>query len=130
MIFKGIRTSIAKKPYIFLFFQGGPDPLSLLWIRACTVTLSSLLALKFTDSGQCTNEKLIYSWLQTVDWCLLHNLKCKTELSAWFAKSVHDIIKNLSGVVIREPGTVCYTLLKIFKRIQYILPFITMLMNS
>ena len=40
--------------------------------------------------------------LQTVDWYLLHNCKCKTKLSAWFAKSVHDIIRNLSGVVIRE----------------------------
>ena len=27
-------TSIAKKPYIFVIFQGGPDPLSPLWIRA------------------------------------------------------------------------------------------------
>ena len=30
MIFQGIRTSIAKKPYIFVIFQGGwggPDPL-------------------------------------------------------------------------------------------------------
>ena len=26
VIFKGIRTSIAKKPYIFVIFQGGPDP--------------------------------------------------------------------------------------------------------
>ena len=34
--FKGIQTSIAKKPYIFVNFQGGPDPLSPpLWIRAC-----------------------------------------------------------------------------------------------
>ena len=34
--FQGIRTSIAKKPYIFVIFQGvGPDPLSPLWIRAC-----------------------------------------------------------------------------------------------
>ena len=28
VIFQGIRTSIAKKPYIFVIFQGGPDPLS------------------------------------------------------------------------------------------------------
>ena len=27
VIFNGIRTSIAKKPYIFLIFQGGTDPL-------------------------------------------------------------------------------------------------------
>ena len=39
--FKGIRTSIAGKPYLFLrFFRGGggrPDPLTppLLWIRVC-----------------------------------------------------------------------------------------------
>ena len=25
--FQGIRTSIAKKPYIFVIFQGGSDPL-------------------------------------------------------------------------------------------------------
>ena len=28
MIFQGILTSIAKIPYIFVIFQGGPDPLS------------------------------------------------------------------------------------------------------
>ena len=28
VIFKGIKTSIAKKPFIFVIFQGGPDPLS------------------------------------------------------------------------------------------------------
>ena len=27
MIFQGIRTSIAKEPYIFVIFQGGPNPL-------------------------------------------------------------------------------------------------------
>ena len=26
MIFQGIRTSIAKKPYIFVIFQGGVEP--------------------------------------------------------------------------------------------------------
>ena len=32
VVFQGIRTSIAKKPYIFVNFHGGggPDPLSLL----------------------------------------------------------------------------------------------------
>ena len=33
MIFQWIRTSIAKKPCIFVNFKGGPDPLSPLWIR-------------------------------------------------------------------------------------------------
>ena len=29
VVFQGIRTSIAKEPYIFVIFQGGgPDPLS------------------------------------------------------------------------------------------------------
>ena len=28
VIFQGIPTSIAKEPYIFVIFQGGPDPLS------------------------------------------------------------------------------------------------------
>ena len=32
-IFQGIRTCIARNPYIFVIFQGGPDPLSPLWIR-------------------------------------------------------------------------------------------------
>ena len=34
MIFWGIRTSIARKPYIFVIFQGGPDTLYPLWTRA------------------------------------------------------------------------------------------------
>ena len=35
VIFKGIETSIAKKPNISVIFQGGggPDPLSPLWTR-------------------------------------------------------------------------------------------------
>ena len=34
--FQGIRTSTAKKPYIFVIFQGGGrDPLPPLWNRAC-----------------------------------------------------------------------------------------------
>ena len=37
--FQGIRTSIAKEPYIFVIFQGGPDPLpSPLLIRTCIRT--------------------------------------------------------------------------------------------
>ena len=36
VIFQGVRTSIAKKPYIFVVFQGGgdPDPFSPILIRA------------------------------------------------------------------------------------------------
>ena len=39
MIFQGIWARIAKKPYIFVIFQGGggPDPLPPLWIRTCNV---------------------------------------------------------------------------------------------
>ena len=41
VIFQGIRTSIAKKPYIFVIFfgEGGPDPLSPppLWICTCNL---------------------------------------------------------------------------------------------
>ena len=40
--FSGLRTSIAKKPYIFVIFQGGPDPLSPLWIRPCICWLCTL----------------------------------------------------------------------------------------
>ena len=38
--FQGIPTSIAKKPYIFVIFQGGggPDLLSPLWIHPCQQT--------------------------------------------------------------------------------------------
>ena len=32
VIFQRIRTCIARKPYIVVIFQGGPDPLSPLWI--------------------------------------------------------------------------------------------------
>ena len=35
LFFQGIRTSIAKKPIIFVIIHGGPDPLHHLWIRAC-----------------------------------------------------------------------------------------------
>ena len=47
MIFQGIWTSIAKKPYIFVIFQGGGglDPLSPLWIRACTIINNGFSAL-------------------------------------------------------------------------------------
>ena len=36
-IFQGIRTSIAKNPYIFVFLGegGGPDTLSPFWIHGC-----------------------------------------------------------------------------------------------
>ena len=37
--FQVIRSCIASKPYIFvIFFQGGPDPLSPLWIGTCSST--------------------------------------------------------------------------------------------
>ena len=35
VLFQGILTSIAKKPYILVIFMGGPDPLFPLWIREC-----------------------------------------------------------------------------------------------
>ena len=37
--FNGIQTSIAKEPFIFVIFPGagGPDPLSPLWIRTCSI---------------------------------------------------------------------------------------------
>ena len=35
--FKGIRINIARKPYIFVIFQGGPYPQSPFWIRPCCV---------------------------------------------------------------------------------------------
>ena len=35
--FQGIRTGIFKKPYIHVIFRGGPEPLSPVWIRACSI---------------------------------------------------------------------------------------------
>ena len=46
VIFKGIRTSIAKRPYIFVIFQGGgggPDPLSPLWTHTWDQTFYGLI---------------------------------------------------------------------------------------
>ena len=41
--FSGLRTSIAKKPYIFMIFQGGSKPpVTLLWIRQCICWLCTL----------------------------------------------------------------------------------------
>ena len=41
VVLQGIRASIAKKPYIFVIFQGeGQEPLSPLWIRTCIVFFS------------------------------------------------------------------------------------------
>ena len=37
--FQGIRTCIARKPFIFVVVQGGPDPLSPLWIRTCNFVI-------------------------------------------------------------------------------------------
>ena len=39
VIFHMIRTSFSKKPYICVKLQGGPDPLSFLWIHAWLLTL-------------------------------------------------------------------------------------------
>ena len=59
MIFKGIQTSIAKKPYIFVIFQvggggGGPDPLSsaLDPHMVCDCDISWLLPFCYTVSIQ------------------------------------------------------------------------------
>ena len=38
VFFHGVGTSTDMKPYIFVVFQGGgPDPLSPLWIRTCSL---------------------------------------------------------------------------------------------
>ena len=48
-IFQGIRTFIARKPNIFVIFQGGgggPDPLSPpLWIRTCIIIFRSYVGM-------------------------------------------------------------------------------------
>ena len=50
VIFQGILTSIAKKPYIFVIFQAGPDPLSPppSWIRTCR-SLPLLISLELSE---------------------------------------------------------------------------------
>ena len=55
--FKGIRTSFAKKPYIFVIFQGGPDPsgsahgMDLYWYCLHTVVCySPIIERKWTAS--------------------------------------------------------------------------------
>ena len=48
VIFRGIRTSIAKKPNIFVIFQGGGGfrtPCRPLWIRPCILNKNQVLAL-------------------------------------------------------------------------------------
>ena len=37
MIVQEIRNSIAKKPYIFVIFQGESGPPDPLWIRVCNI---------------------------------------------------------------------------------------------
>ena len=45
--------SIAKKPYIFVIFQGGPDPLSHLWIRACAVVVPTTGTQNMCAESEC-----------------------------------------------------------------------------
>ena len=60
VIFQGIRTSIVKKPYIFVIFQGGPDPLSppldppMRWIakRTCEYIFYQVFYLIFSEVGR------------------------------------------------------------------------------
>ena len=50
MIFQGIRTSIAQKPYSFVIFQGGPGPQSPLLIRTCeTSNIINYFRYKFPE---------------------------------------------------------------------------------
>ena len=68
MIFQGILTSIANKPYIFVIFQVGPDPLHPLWIRAwenAIYIVSGVLIIKQQAFD------LILS-LKCADWCNSH----------------------------------------------------------
>ena len=54
MAFQGIQTSIAKKPYIFVIFQGGGGvrtPCPLLWIRAWMAQTDHYTS---STSGVCT----------------------------------------------------------------------------
>ena len=63
--FQGIRSSIAKKFYVFVIFQvGGPDPLSPLWIHAWDRTVC-LHLLRYTENPFYRAHRLLYDTLRT-----------------------------------------------------------------
>ena len=66
--FQGIRSSIAKKFYVFVIFQvgggGGPDPLSPLWIRAWD-RIVCLHLLRYTENPFYRPHRLLYDTLRT-----------------------------------------------------------------
>ena len=50
---RGPTASFAKKPYNFVIFQGGQDPLSPLWIQACKTRVTvDILTLCIDASGK------------------------------------------------------------------------------
>ena len=64
MIFQGIRTSIAKKPYIFVIFQGGPSPLST--HLDPHMFLTTLTRLAYLDVSLINYFHIVMSFSQTV----------------------------------------------------------------
>ena len=59
VIFQGIQTSIAKKPYICDFSSGGPKPhVHSLWIRACLVFFFYFFALGLYDTSYLNMQHL------------------------------------------------------------------------
>ena len=61
LILQGICTSIAKKPYSFVSFQGGPDPLS-------PSSLSSLVAVSVNSKGS-HEPALLHVFVRTFADC-------------------------------------------------------------
>ena len=57
--FQGIQTCIARKPYIFVIFQGGPDPLTPLWIRAHAI---------YKAVVQCLHDNLKFTCKAATRW--------------------------------------------------------------
>ena len=80
VIFKGIQTRFAKKPYMFVIFKGGSETLSL-WIRACRCPIK-----------QNVLSALIVKYYQFND--LLWVLKRTRMLGAFFSQILIEDSKN------------------------------------
>ena len=56
VIGQGIRTTIAKKSYIFVIFRVGPDPFPPLWIRTCALKIKRTYWLLVDTCPQAANH--------------------------------------------------------------------------
>ena len=113
VIFQGVCTSIAKKPYIFLIFQGrggeggGSDHLSPLWIRACSYF--SIL------DGDVFHPPPVW-W-----WVLCSSLFCGVVLGIFSSFSNYPVEKERAGcvtIIILWLYVYCVSSLRCHGRIQ------------